>query len=204
MPENVEEYILRCNAEGGDGPCRAEFPKTSASGMEVGEVKKKYSRKKNKISPDPLIPVRFRDSSGKEYDLDSFRPEKDEPHFLIPRSLEPGEMVPVRFRDTLQPIDGAGGETFVVGFPPELLEEFQSYVRGSGMMDLAKKLLYRDKRIRPGEQRLYTLDDGNKWSAMVQGNWDTGESRAERPCLHFCRCPDSRFQLTLVPFHLQT
>ena len=37
-------------------------------------------------------------------------------------------MMPIRWREDLTPVDGSDGESFVVGFPPELHEEFKKYV----------------------------------------------------------------------------
>ena len=127
----------------------------------------------NRIHPEPLIPIKFQ-ADGREYDLhESFLPIEQEPDFLIPSSLEPGEMIPIRWRDNLQPVDGHNGESFVIGFPEAMQREFQAYVEKSGMMDVAYKMLYEEKPLKPGEQRVYTLDDGHKWSGMIQGSWDT-------------------------------
>ena len=98
---------------------------------------------------------------------------KEEPDFLIPKKLDPGEMVPIRWREDLTPVDGSDGESFVVGFPPELHEEFKKYVANSGMMRVAHQILYKERPLEQGDQRIYTLDDGEKWTAMVQGSWDT-------------------------------
>ena len=125
-----------------------------------------------RVRPNPLIPLKYMDeTNGKEYAMSDFR--EDEEDFLIPKSLEPGEMVPLRWRDSLEPVDDEDGESFVVGFPPELHQEFVSYIEKNGMMDVARKILYEEEPLRPNQHRLYTLDDGQKWGAMVQGSWDT-------------------------------
>jgi hypothetical protein len=106
---------------------------------------------------------------------------KEEPDFLVPKHLEPGEMHPIRWREdrsltnlnTNHAVDGPDGETFVIGFPPQLHEEFVSYIGNNGMMRVAHQILYKEKRLRKGEQRMYVLDDGEKWTAMVQGSWKT-------------------------------
>jgi hypothetical protein len=121
------------------------------------------------------------DRDGNQFDPKSFKPMKEEPDFLIPKHLEPGEMHPIRWREdrsltNLNPspaVDGPDGETFVIGFPPQLHEEFLSYIGNNGMMRVAHQILYKEKKLKRGEQRLYELDDGEKWTAMVQGTWKT-------------------------------
>lgn len=198
-PGNIEKYIRECNEEMEENdsddyyvPCTRAFPTITPHGLDLEEVREKYSGAKstkptaalnykrrdlserpNRVRPQSLIPIRFRDESGREYGVDDFRPVEDEPDFLIPKNLQPGEMVPIRWRDSLTPVDGDEGETFVIGFPPELHQEFVAYVEKSGMMNVAKKILYDEEELVPGEHRIYTLDDGHKWGAMIQGNWNT-------------------------------
>lgn len=105
--------------------------------------------------------------------MSDFYSYEEEPNFLIPRKLGVGEMEPIRWRDDLSPVDGSDGESFVIGFPPELHQEFKKYVANSGMMQVAHRILYKEKPLREFEQRIYTLEDGEKWTAMVQGAWDT-------------------------------
>jgi hypothetical protein len=81
-------------------------------------------------------------------------------------------MVPVRWRQDYTAVDGPDGETFLIGFPKELHEEFTKYIEKNGMMRLAHQILYRDAEFKSGEQRIYTLDDGERWTAMIQGSWD--------------------------------
>jgi hypothetical protein len=128
-----------------------------------------------RVRPNSLKPLKviLGDGNGNEMDLNDFHAYDDEPDFLIPKKLEAGEMEPIRWRDDLSPVDGSDGESFVIGFPPELHEEFTKYVANSGMMNIAHRLLYKDKPLEINEQRIYTLDDGEKWTAMVQGSWDT-------------------------------
>jgi len=129
----------------------------------------------NRNRPNNLKPLRvvFGDGMGNEFDLNDFYGYEDEPDFLIPKKLDTAEMVPIRWRDDLSPVDGSDGESFVVGFPPELHEEFKKYVANSGMMRIAHQILYKEEPLERGDQRIYTLDDGEKWTAMVQGAWDT-------------------------------
>lgn len=202
-PSNMEKYIQSCNEEmeenetDYDIPCGRPFPTTTPFGIEIDEVRKKYdgnskptpsseeklkqrvqalkkpNSRPNRVRPDTLTPTRFRDAKGHEYDLDDFRPREDEPDFLIPRKLEPGQLEPIRWRETLQPVDGDEGESFVIGFPPELHQEFAAYVEKTGMKNVARKLLYEEEPLVPHEHRIYTLDDGSKWGAMIQGHWNT-------------------------------
>jgi hypothetical protein len=129
----------------------------------------------NRVRPNSLKPLRviFGDGTGKEMDLNEFYEYDDEPDFLIPKKLDVGEMEPIRWREDLSPVDGSDGESFVIGFPPELHEEFKKYVANSGMMNIAHQILYKERTLEQGDQRIYTLDDGEKWTAMVQGSWDT-------------------------------
>ena len=129
----------------------------------------------NRIKPNRLKPSRviFNDGNGHEYELDDYYNVTEEPDFLLPKQLEVGEMRPILWRDDLSPVDGPDGESFVIGFPPELHQEFAKYVANSGMMKIAHSLLYKEEPLEMGEQRIYTLDDGEKWTAMVQGSWDT-------------------------------
>ena len=129
----------------------------------------------NRTRPNSLKLTRvvFGDGTGKQFDLSSFYGEREEPDFLIPKKLGVGEMVPIRWRDDLTPVDNSDGESFVVGFPPELHQEFKKYVANSGMMDVAHSILYKEEPLQAGDQRIYTLNDGEKWTAMVQGAWDT-------------------------------
>jgi hypothetical protein len=129
----------------------------------------------NRIKPNKLKPKRviFDDGNGNEIELNDFFNVNEEPDFLIPKKLDVGEMRPILWREDLSPIDGPDGESFVIGFPPELHEEFTKYVANSGMMKIAHQILYKEKPLEQGDQRIYTLDDGEKWTAMVQGSWDT-------------------------------
>mmetsp|Transcript_6437 Transcript_6437/g.13242 ORF Transcript_6437/g.13242 Transcript_6437/m.13242 type:complete len:306 (+) Transcript_6437:193-1110(+) len=40
-------------------------------------------------------------------------------------------------------------------------------------MKASHLILYREDSLEESDQRIYTLDDGEKWTAMVQGSWDT-------------------------------
>jgi hypothetical protein len=128
----------------------------------------------NRVRPSELNPTKviLQDRQGNQYDLhEFFYSKEEEPDFLIPKKLEAGQMEPIRWREDFTPIDGPDGESFVIGFPDELHEEFTKYIANNGMMRVAHKLLYKDETIKSGEQRIYTLDDGEKWTAMVQGSW---------------------------------
>ncbi|KAL3918054.1 MAG: hypothetical protein SGILL_004424 [Bacillariaceae sp.] len=187
--------------EGNDGPCKTEYSDATPFHESMGEVKGKYTgegstvkgfgplpkavkginRKKqdkerpNRIRPSELKPkeIIFHDRAGNEYNMRThFHMEQDEPDFLIPKKLEVGQMEPIRWREDYSPVDGADGESFVIGFPPELHQEFTKYIADNGMMGLAHQILYKDDAFEVGEQRIYTLDDGEKWTAMIQGAWN--------------------------------
>jgi hypothetical protein len=130
----------------------------------------------NRIQPTKLVTytkISFDDVNGNKILLDDYyKSIEDEYDFLIPlKKLDVGEMVPIIWREDYTPIDGNKGESFVIGFPPELHEEFTDYVKNSGMMKLAHSILYKEKSFDKDEQRIYTLDDGEKWTAMIQGTW---------------------------------
>uniref|UniRef100_A0A7S4ALX4 Prolyl 4-hydroxylase alpha subunit domain-containing protein n=1 Tax=Pseudo-nitzschia australis TaxID=44445 RepID=A0A7S4ALX4_9STRA len=137
-------------------------------------------QKDNELRPNRTRPnslkmkrVVFDDGYGNEVELDDFYDDAAEPDFLVPKTLDVAEIQPIRWREDLSPVDGPDGESFVIGFPPELHEEFKKYVAASGMMKVAHQILYKEDELQPEEQRIYTLDDGEKWTAMVQGSWDT-------------------------------
>jgi hypothetical protein len=135
--------------------------------------KKDHTERPNRVRPSHLkaVHVIYGDDDGNQFDSRDFKNRRDEPDFYIPKKLSPGEMHPIRWREDLSPIDGSDGESFVVGFPPELHQEFLKYVKEAGMMKLAYDLLYKEKALVAGEQRIYVLDDGETWTAMVQGSW---------------------------------
>eukprot|EP00934_Nitzschia_sp_Nitz4_P002300 Nitzschia sp. Nitz4//scaffold31_size150131//145303//147582//NITZ4_002856-RA/size150131-processed-gene-0.213-mRNA-1//1//CDS//3329547743//2300//frame0 len=194
MPPNMETHIVDCNREmesedkDWHEPCNKPFPSTTPFGLEVDDVRKKYGpegvdefasirrsldERPNRIHPQPLVPIRFQDENGREWHLDEFRPQEEEPYFLIPKKLEPGEMAPVRWRHSLQPVDGDEGESFVIGFPHELHQEFKTYVENSGMLETARNIIYDDEPLVPEEHKIFKLKDNQTWGAMIQGTWNT-------------------------------
>jgi hypothetical protein len=93
---------------------------------------------------------------------------------LVPKDFQLGEMIPLRWRDTWAPIDVLNDcESFVIGFPPKLLQEFQWYIQHSSMMEVACKILYKEELLKKDKQCLYTLEDGHKWGTTVQRSWKT-------------------------------
>merc|ERR1712238_371590 len=76
---------------------------------------------------------------------------------------------PLTFRHIRRSIQG---EAYTIALPVQLLEEFQAYIRNDGMMELAQKLLYKEKRLGEGEHKIHTLNDGMKWGAMNTG-WES-------------------------------
>jgi hypothetical protein len=89
--------------------------------------------------------------------------EQEQPNFLIPKHLEPGQLAPLYFRDTEARLQD--DEAFVVGLPPELLQEFTKYMDNNGMLETAKKIAYHTERSGK-EHELVTLKDGRKWGVM--------------------------------------
>jgi hypothetical protein len=190
IPENIEDYVRQCNQvqmPPYEELCTVEFSEKNDHGLSMEEVIQKYGRKinpvvdenassdskVNQVHPEPFIPVLLRDpNSGKEYDLEQdFKP--DEPDFFVPKSLLPGEMVALRWKSTGAPVDGAQGESFMVGLPHDLLKDFQAFMNKNGVMDVARGILYDEEPLEFGEHRLYHLKDGQNWGAMIQGDWDT-------------------------------
>lgn len=94
---------------------------------------------------------------------DRYMSEKEQPNFLIPQKLGPGQMAPLYFRDTEERLED--DEAYVIGLPPELLQEFTKYMDNNGMLETAKKLAYETERS-DKEHELYTLNDGRKWGVM--------------------------------------
>jgi hypothetical protein len=104
----------------------------------------------------------------------------DQPHFLLPRSIQPGQVEPLRWRDTLEFVND--DEIFVVGLPQELLQEFRAYFNTTGILDVVDQLLYpqQDDSKRPlyrrsakTKQQLWTLADGHTWNARRADHWPT-------------------------------
>jgi hypothetical protein len=102
-----------------------------------------------------------------------FYSAKEEPNFIVPRALEPGDVWPLYWRDNFERIKD--DEAFAIGLPPELLQEFQKYIEASGLLDLARALAYDtlpedqkfDKEL---EQTIYTqgwADVGDHASPVV-------------------------------------
>lgn len=92
-----------------------------------------------------------------------YLPEDEQPNFLIPKALKPGQLAPLYFRDTKQRLRDE--EAFVIGLPPKLLQEFNKYMENNGMLNTAKKIAYEIERG-DKEHELYTLDDGRTWGIM--------------------------------------
>ena len=97
--------------------------------------------------------------------------EDEEPDFYVPRYLEPGQLAPIVWRDNGKQVDPEG---YFIGLPPELTKEIQTYLTESGVMELARMLLYKDP-VEPGENRLYQVKDGSNWGAMGPKQWKSGD-----------------------------
>ena len=81
-------------------------------------------------------------------------------------------MEEIRWRDTGEIIDDE--EIFAVGLPKKLLEEFQSYFHETGILDTVQQLLYNpDSDYDEEESKLWTLNDGHKWSVKRADHWES-------------------------------
>lgn len=91
--------------------------------------------------------------------------EEEEPHFLAPQHLEPGQMSPILWREDGKKVDP---ETYFVGLPPQLSDVMLDYCDKAGILELSQRLLYSEDetRLEPGENRLYKMNDGSNWGAM--------------------------------------
>ncbi|KAL7555870.1 hypothetical protein ACA910_009948 [Epithemia clementina (nom. ined.)] len=116
----------------------------------------------NHISRTDILEVRNEDKP----DLSLFSSE-EEPNFLRPRYLAPGDIANVVRRDNGESVDRG---TFFIGLSSELTEMLQKYVEESGMMAIADELLYA-KPVQYGETRLFSLEDGTTWMARTSNNW---------------------------------
>jgi hypothetical protein len=128
---------------------------------------------------------------------EEFYSAKEEPDFMVPRILGPGDVFPVYWRDNLERIKD--DEAFVIGLPPELLVEFTKYIEASGLLDLARAIAYdtlpEDQKFNKDlEHKLYTLKDGQTWGTMHpqwSGNdmvWiDPGDEECFESLLHVLR-----------------
>jgi hypothetical protein len=94
-------------------------------------------------------------------------PPEEEPLFLRPKHLEPGELASVVRRDNGEIIDPG---TFFIGLPPELTERFQAYVQESGLLEMAEEVLYTNPVKRGDKNRFYKLKDGSLWGARVSNS----------------------------------
>lgn len=123
----------------------------------------------------------YNDDGGDEYwpEDERFAPRgnyfsaKEEPNFLVPKGLKPGEMSPLYWRDNRERLKD--DEAYVIGLPEELLSEFTTYIENSGMLRIARKLSYPETNTgtdkveefdRSLEHKIYTLEDGKNWGTM--------------------------------------
>jgi len=109
---------------------------------------------------------------------DQLASAEEQPNFLVPKKLEPGQIEPLYFRDTRERIKD--DEAFVVGLPPQLLKEFTNYMDRNGMLEKAKEMLYGEdskKKKKKGkddgekEHSLEILKDGQNWGIM-RPHWE--------------------------------
>jgi len=195
--ENMQTFIDMCNEKGqtvGD-LCNVTFSEKTDRGLTLEEIKSKYDGNDKIDTPNQLNQLDEWDQPDEWIQRDNwneqnewneqvesdetqapyndgsytFLTEDQEPHFLVPLDLAPGEMAPLTFRHIRRSIQG---EAYTIALPVQLLEEFQAYIRNDGMMELAQKLLYKEKRLGEGEHKIHTLNDGMKWGAMNTG-WES-------------------------------
>jgi len=149
-PGNMETYIELCNAQNAT-VCTLPFPTRSTGGKDVQELRDAQVMEENHATVE----------------LSGYL--EDEEDFLILKDLQPGQMQRMRWRESLLSHDN---EAYAIGFPPELDQEIQAYIRQSGLYEAAYSLLYEEKPLRKGDHRLYTLKDGHQWGAM-SSHWKT-------------------------------
>jgi len=110
--------------------------------------------------------------------------EKDQPDFLLPRTIPAGQVVPIRWRDSNTIIQDE--EIFAVGLPPELLSEFRRYFDEVGMLNVVQQLLYsnvtnsqqpeghmKKKVTLDDTNTIQTLKDGQHWNSRRADHWPT-------------------------------
>ncbi|CAB9499563.1 expressed unknown protein [Seminavis robusta] len=115
-----------------------------------------------------------------------FDSQDEQPHFLLPKSIEPGEAVPIRWRHTLEIVED--DEIFAVGLPPELLQGFRDYFETTGVLDVVNELLYPTindtapyqervpfnlTRKQEEEAKVWTMKDGYHWNVKRADHWPT-------------------------------
>jgi len=112
---------------------------------------------------------------GQEYEGEEemkFFSETEEPNFFVPTEIPPGLMYPLTFRDTDEHVDN--DEAFSIGLPPELLKEFQDYIERSGLLRMARRLIYEDGAYCGKEHCLYKSEDNKTWGTM-KTQWNKGD-----------------------------
>jgi hypothetical protein len=92
---------------------------------------------------------------------------------LVPHNLRPGEVEVIRWRDTGDIIDD--DEIFALGLPKKLLKEFRTYFEEIGILETVHQLLYKnaDADYDSEETKVWTLQDGQKWSVKRADHWET-------------------------------
>jgi len=94
---------------------------------------------------------------------------EEQPYIIAPKELPPGDLATVVRRDNGNKVDP---EAMLIGLPPKITEMFNEYVQKSGLMSIFSDLLYKDP-VKKGENKVYDLEDGTKWSARTSNNWIT-------------------------------
>jgi len=152
LPSSMEVYIEACDAyarTSNSTTCPIAFP--------------------NIRSLDP-------DNSAFEDELNIlYHAEDEEPHFLRLRSEVEGRLTKFRWRDSMEQVN-KDAEAFTMGLPERLVTTLRHHLQDTtGIQTLAQKILYKDPQFQETEERLYTLEDKTKWTAMrpEDGKWDT-------------------------------
>ena len=179
-PASMEQYILKCNELGqnrDNGPCNATFSDITANGVKVADNKIgnfKYQEDDEYYDEayDGLEKHRRQLTELLSFDMElEFLPEEEEPFFLIPRELSSGEVFPLSYRETNEVVND---EAYAIGLPPELLVEFQKYVEKSGLLRIARRLIYEEGAYCHKKHCLYELEDNTTWGCMST-KWKKGD-----------------------------
>ena len=93
--------------------------------------------------------------------LVDYLPTDVEPNYLVPKDSKVGELYNLFYRNVGEPLKN--DEAFGIALPPELLQEFQTYIDKNGMLDHARRLIYEEEPFGNNEHRLYKLNDGMTW-----------------------------------------
>ena len=164
-PESMDEYIRSCNSIGqvAGEPCKAAFPDVTQHGISANDNRE----------------GKFIEDNGDDYDKEywdeeeryppsnvDFLPVDEEPHFLVPVNTSVAEIFPLYFRESGERVKD--DEAFGIALPPELLVEFQRYIKTNGMLRHARQMTYEGEGFGNVEHRLLKLDDNMTWGCKYR------------------------------------